>query len=560
MKFINVSENLGDAIAGTYEISMVAVSVLIASIGAYAAFAFSERIRATHTPVVKWSWLICGALAMGTGVWAMHFVGMLAYLLPFSVTYDAFVTVLSIIPAVLAGGIALYATAGSKIGYRNIVLGGTCMGLGIGTMHYTGMAAMHMDAVMRYDPSLFALSILVAAVLAIIALYLEARIVIGKQTPASVLGGIVTALVMGAAISGMHYTAMTATYFFQEGRTPTPALALDHTMLAMLVVSFAVALIALLYTATAVGRRLEAAGQLEKAQTDLVSAIETIADGFVIFDERGRLIMTNSIFRTLHPKIAHVFEPGTLYEDFLRVWVSHQDQDTMPEGLSIDECVHQQSQTLFATGSSDQERHIGDRWLHVKERKTGDRGLVGVWSDITRFKEMQGLLEQMAHHDPLTGLANRHLFDDRLRQAIARAKRHQLQVALLYIDLDKFKPINDSLGHEAGDAVLKEVTLRLKACVRETDTVARLGGDEFAVIVEGKSVRETAVAVAQRILPHLSRPIEVAGTKQRVGASIGVSIYPCDSDNVETLLRNADAAMYQVKKTGRHNVCFHSDH
>ena len=164
-------------------------------------------------------------------------------------------------------------------------------------------------------------------------------------------------------------------------------------------------------------------------------------------------------------------------------------------------------------------------------------------------------LQHMALYDQLTGLPNRSLFFDRLGNAIAGADRNALKAALLYIDLDGFKAVNDTSGHESGDMVLKETALRLKTAVRSMDTVARLGGDEFAVILQVKEKKEAGM-VAEKIIQKVSEPIITTDTSFTVGASIGISIYPDDTKHSATLIHNADAAMYKVKEQGKNQTLF----
>jgi diguanylate cyclase (GGDEF)-like protein len=157
----------------------------------------------------------------------------------------------------------------------------------------------------------------------------------------------------------------------------------------------------------------------------------------------------------------------------------------------------------------------------------------------------------LAEHDPLTGAPNRALFRDRMRIALERAKRQGLRVGLLLLDLDRFKPINDELGHEAGDRVLCALVDRASSAVRKSDTVARLGGDEFAVLVPDLDTAEEALMVAEKILRAVCQPLAVSEREVAVSTSLGVAVYPDDGASLEELLRNADAAMYQSKKQGR---------
>jgi len=172
--------------------------------------------------------------------------------------------------------------------------------------------------------------------------------------------------------------------------------------------------------------------------------------------------------------------------------------------------------------------------------------------DITEQKRAEERIRHMADHDSLTGLPNRLLFIDRLSQAISIAKRDARQCALLYLDLDKFKPVNDTLGHDSGDQLLKMVAERIRERVRESDTVARVGGDEFTVLLRSISSPQNAAAVAQKIIAALAAPFRMEHLRQEIeiGASIGIAVYPNDAQDHETLVKKADAAMYGAKTQG----------
>jgi len=180
---------------------------------------------------------------------------------------------------------------------------------------------------------------------------------------------------------------------------------------------------------------------------------------------------------------------------------------------------------------------------------------IGIFSDITRSKESEQRLEL---HDALTGLANRLLFLDRLRQAIHQARRSRVKLGVMFLDLDGFKAVNDTYGHRIGDALLQQVAGRIQALLREQDTVARLGGDEFTVLVQGVRHAVEARGIAEKIRAGLAQAFEVEGHSCVVGVSIGISCYPLDGDSAETLLEQADAAMYQAKQGGRNRFCFSS--
>ncbi len=187
----------------------------------------------------------------------------------------------------------------------------------------------------------------------------------------------------------------------------------------------------------------------------------------------------------------------------------------------------------------------------------GDNAVQILFRDITDRKLAAQRLEQLAHFDPLTGLPNRTLFFDRLDQAFLQAKRYKNTLALLYVDLDRFKEVNDSLGHDIGDLVLKEVAERMRNAVRLCDTVARMGGDEFTIILTRVNEGPNAAIVAEKIIAALQKPIMAGGFECSVGASVGISTFPDEGDSAATLLKKADTAMYLAKKQGRSRYCFY---
>jgi len=194
-------------------------------------------------------------------------------------------------------------------------------------------------------------------------------------------------------------------------------------------------------------------------------------------------------------------------------------------------------------------------WVSISARAIKDETgrivrLDSLAEDVTERKLEEIALRQKATFDPLTNIPNRRLLRDRLEQALAHCRRVGGSGALLYIDLDKFKPINDTHGHHTGDAVLKEVAVRLERRVRRSDTLARLGGDEFAVLLSMLSSPDDAVTVARQIVDALAEPYQVGDIECRLGASIGVAVFPGDGDSADELLRKADAAMYAAKERG----------
>jgi diguanylate cyclase (GGDEF)-like protein/PAS domain S-box-containing protein len=183
---------------------------------------------------------------------------------------------------------------------------------------------------------------------------------------------------------------------------------------------------------------------------------------------------------------------------------------------------------------------------------------VALFSDISERKAAEDQLVFVAYHDALTGLPNRVLMQDRLSVAVAAARRNNESVALLVVDLDRFKEVNDWMGHLAGDELLRLSAKRLQVSVREADTVGRLGGDEFMVVLPGVKGGADAAQVARKILATIGTPFFIEGSAVNVTASIGIALFPADGDDIEALVRSADAAMYRVKRSGRNAYCFFS--
>lgn len=194
----------------------------------------------------------------------------------------------------------------------------------------------------------------------------------------------------------------------------------------------------------------------------------------------------------------------------------------------------------------------------IRDAQGAITSYMALLSDITDRKRMEEEARHLAHHDPLTGLPNRVLFMDRLAQALAASRRQRAEFALMFLDLDHFKAINDTNGHEAGDAVLQEVAARLTRCVRGVDTVSRLGGDEFVVLLTDIGGVDQAAHVASTVMQSVARPVQTGGREISLSVSIGIAICPSDGQDAKTLLRHADVAMYHAKQNGRNEFCFFS--
>ena len=285
------------------------------------------------------------------------------------------------------------------------------------------------------------------------------------------------------------------------------------------------------------------------------SVFENTDEGVVITDARGDIVEVNRAFTEIL---------GYAREEVIgrnpRIWRSGRHQESFYRDM-----WHALREVGRWRGEVWNRRKNGEvfpEWLTISSVTDANGALthfVGVFSDISQIKHSQEQLDYLAHHDALTGLPNRLLLNERLEQAIRHADRHQAQLALLFVDLDRFKHINDSLGHPAGDQLLGLVAEKFVEMVRQDDTVARIGGDEFVLLLEDVAQAQDVIAVVEKLMEVFASPFRLEGQEVRVTASLGISLYPRDGKDPATLMRNADAAMYRAKEEGRDTYQFYKE-
>ncbi|OIJ40014.1 bifunctional diguanylate cyclase/phosphodiesterase [Massilia timonae] len=288
------------------------------------------------------------------------------------------------------------------------------------------------------------------------------------------------------------------------------------------------------------------------------NVLEHIADGVMVLDVHGRIVATNPAFTRITGYAEHeaLGRSSSLS--------SHDAAGSRNDPALYQELWRELGASGFWRGEIWDTRKGGDAYLEaltvsaVRDDDGATTHYVCVFSDITRARESQIQLDHLAHHDALTALPNRLLYHDRLRHAMARAERDGEQLAVLFIDLDRFKNVNDTLGHHVGDELLKQAAQSLSRCLREGDTLARLGGDEFIVLLEDVDGVRGATRVADKLMAMFEQPFEVSGHELFVTGSVGISLYPQDGHDMHILIRNADVAMYQAKARGRNGYRFYA--
>lgn len=288
----------------------------------------------------------------------------------------------------------------------------------------------------------------------------------------------------------------------------------------------------------------------------LIKAIEQSPVSVIITDPRGVIQYVNPKFTQLMGysleeavgQTPRILKGGFLTRDFYKnMW------DTIQEGREWHGLFHNRTKggdLVWELASISPIRDENGTITHF----------VGVKEDITELKRLQDQMAHMAHHDQLTGLPNRFLFLDRLGQMLAQAKRRDTSFAVLYLDLDDFKAVNDTRGHAAGDSLLTAVAQRLLGCVRETDTVSRMGGDEFTILLADVHDMADVERIVGMILKAISNPFTIGDGECNVGVSIGVAVYPLDGLDTDPLLSAADSALYKVKAEGRGGYYFPARH
>ena len=355
---------------------------------------------------------------------------------------------------------------------------------------------------------------------------------------------------------------------FITASIPYSAAQQDSQRESLLIFSVAAVIILMLAGATAttlwyLSRLNNARQSIARAKEVLDQALESMESGFILLDPELRVLNWNRRYVELHPWVKGMVQVGTPFRD-LAAATAAQLLGPAAAATEQDEWVERRMAFLRDSQDSRESRHFTapeGLMLEISERATPDGGVVIVYQDVTRLKQAVADVEMLAFYDPLTGLPNRRLLNDRLRQALHSCSRTGRHGALLFLDLDHFKTLNDTAGHLVGDMLLQQVAQRLRNAVRDDDTVARLGGDEFVVMLQNLSPdRMEAEAQTQRIgetmLGNLNQPYQLQEREHNSSSSVGATLFGPEHPEAAELLKQADIAMYQVKTRGRNGLCF----
>jgi len=692
-------------LTATYNPWLVTLSVIIAVIASYTALSLAERVSASGRRG-SFFWFAGGAVSMGIGIWSMHFIGMLAFHLPIPVAYDITLTSISVIPAILASGVALFEIRRGKRNIKTLFIAALVMGGGISVMHYTGMAAMRMSPPISYNPVLFVLSVTIAVATSMVALEIAYYLQTEAESSFIVSKKLGSALIMGLAIAGMHYTGMAAANFVSDSVCLARPQGIDPTLLAVLVGGGSFTVLVLTLMVSVFDSRLadqnakmvaelsrvnaelnQRAEELAEAMTAeirssankdqlLAAIVEQTSDTIITQNLHGRItswnhaaeimfgylegeVLGNSLeeilsrhgssfgnelqscaetslvgrlesvaskstgesihvassvallldgnqdpygkihvirditrrkqaeekIRTLSQAIEQspvsviITDPDANIQYVNKTFekisgytsseVLGQNPSILKSGNIPDDTYKEMWQTISSgkawQGEFQNRRKNGDiYWEQVHIAPVIDESetilhYLAVKEDVTLRKQQEEHILRQAHFDSLTELPNRFLSLDRLSQLLNDAQRKEKLVAVLFLDLDDFKKINDSLGHDAGDKLLVQAASRLSSVVRSGDTVGRLGGDEFIILLGGLTNASDASPVVESLLELFRTAFRVDGRDLLLTASIGVAVYPNDGETPSKLLQNADSAMYHSKEQGRNTYCYFTD-
>lgn len=541
------------AIQGEHYFPLVLVSWAVALAAAYTGLDIINLVGTARRASWRWLWLACGACVMGLGVWSMHFIGMHAYRLDFSVTHAPALTGLSMIPAILGSFAVMLVLSRRQLPpHRTSLLAGAGLGLGIGLMHYTGMASMRMPASLHYSLGLFLLSLGVAIALGILSVYAyrQCRQESGRQS--SRTGAFISALCVSLAISGMHYVAMQAAWFVpQPDATAAPPMTHESHGLIYLISGSALLIALLTIVATWVQRRLHASEQYQyMTRTQLLEVLSALRDGVVLFDDRARIRLCNTAFE----KLLGLEKEHTAGRS---LWELAYVNDSQALNLRIRQALADSGEWSGWIEAHSRNGTFFPAWLSVSRVRYADsdeRDYVALISDRSAEQEAQQRIRYLAYHDFLTELPNRRALQERLDSAERHPDAASSAALLVLFDIDRFKFLNDSLGQDVGDQLLHQLAARLRRWASDDLFVARLDGNEFALLTRLSTLDQSAAErearhLTRRVVASLTADYQLQGHTYPCRLNVGMLVFS-DHGTVGTAqrLKRAGLALLEAKR------------
>lgn len=519
-----------NCIATAHDFNLVLLAAIICTLASLAAINILHHARSAKGQM-RGIWLCVAAISTGFGIWATHFIAMLAYSPGVPSGYNIVLTVGSLLAAILLTGAGL---AISMITTARIApwLGGAIIGGGIAAMHYTGMAAFEIPGILLWDTTLVAISIALGTLIGAIALGVGLR---DTQRRSKNIGAVLLTL----AIVSHHFTGMAAVSIIPDPAITISPLAVSTSWLALgvAIASFSIIVLSLAGLWLDIHDQSRSERETQRMQSLADAAVEGL-----ILSHGDQIVTVNNSFADLAGY--------------------HQDR-LVRASLSV--CFPDAN--LLAKLAASSEQPIETELRHRNGAKVpvevllrameygGQPHHVMAVRDLRARKEAERHIRYLAHHDALTALPNRSQFNARLDQEISLARGRGAKIAVLCLDLDRFKEVNDLFGHAAGDKVLQTVARRVTRVLGDRHMMARLGGDEFAVLVPELVHPSVAGRLAEQLLESLRDTTEDDEVEE-ISSSIGIAVYPDDAVELEDLLNHADTALYRAKTEGRSTFRF----
>ena len=514
-----------DVLVFEHELRLVLLAAAVCVFGAIATMIVSSRAAGTNRVAL---WRVLLSVCAGATVWSTHFIAMLAYRSDASMTYDPWLTLLSFVSGAALMGLGFDVAIRWRRVRRLRLLGGSIVGVGVVVLHYVGMAAVRMAEHVGYAPDLVITSVGLSLGLGAVAL----SVALGERAQARTLG----ALLMVAMIVSLHFTAMGAVRMDHGAGLVDAMSGISRPVLAVAVALASLSVLLIGLWGALVDQRIshQVAAEAHRFRALADGAFE----GLIVHHD-GVIVEANAAARRMFGLGEAMPTMGALLDGALTELVDVCGEDEPARGIEV---------TLRRPDGTRFPAEMCRRRILLRD---GGEGELLAIRDLTSRKESEARIAHLALHDPLTELPNRRFFMELAAKSISLAHRSRERFALLAMDLDGFKLVNDMHGHMAGDELIRVVARRIAASLREADVAARFGGDEFAVLQTCASQPGQAMSLAERLLEALHAPIRLQDAEVTISVSIGVALYPDDGTTAEDLLRNADTAMYRAKADGK---------
>ena len=519
-----------------HDLRLVALSALICALGCFATVVLMARAVADGRALVRS--LLPAATIFGGSIWSLHFVAMLAFRPGAQVAYDLDLTAASIVVAIAGSLAALCLWRRLSAAPLGIPLAGIVLGLAITGMHYLGVGAMAASSLVLFDPAYVAASILISVVFSTLALSRAGALTrLGRR--------IEVAGWLALAICGLHFTGMTAVTVASITPREGESYVLGSTPLALSVAAVSLTVLVAGVVALAMQQHLS---QRALRELDRMRLLSNLAHEVLFIHRDGVVLEINQAGTRLFAAPAEQIIGKPILDLFAK--------NDAPGLLRRSRCRSEELRPEEFEACTAAGTHVPVE-LSCRTIEFGGKPATAVaLRDLTDRKRDEARIRHLALHDALTDLPNRYLLEQRLGPAIEAAALDGTGVAVIYLDLDRFKSVNDLHGHAAGDALLVQAAKRMLTELRPSDTLARIGGDEFLVVLTGARAPQRVAKIAGRLIESLRRPFRIDDHRVEIGASAGVALFPGDGRTAETLLRAADTALYRVKDEGRGAVRF----